>query len=225
ACATRCGSGLCSAGVCQQQGAGHVVVIGHDYVVNRTSMNNLLGNAVFLAAEDPIRVLAFEGEASPATIAGANQAINDLAQLRGRRWTRDTRTSGTLATDLANFDVLLVYAQYGSSNATLASHGADWAMALSNFVNSGHTIVLLDGISPNNSGTYRILTAAGLFAATGQAAVTGETLTVFNPSDAIAARLPRTYRAEFTSVSFTSGETARVVVTSMGAPVVIHKTY
>jgi hypothetical protein len=225
ACGTRCGSGLCAAGVCQQEGVGHVVVIGHDYVVNRSGMNNLLGNAVFLSAGDPLKILVFEGEASAGAMAGTDAAINQVAAERGRRWGRTVGTGATIMQDLAAYDVLLIYAQHGSNNATLVSRGVTWALALNTFVMAGKTVVLLDGTSPNNNGTFQILSSAGLFLTTARADVTGQTLQLANPADALAPRVPRSYRAEMTSVSFTTLEPGKVVTAPGGAPVVIHRTF
>ena len=224
-CGNRCGSGLCSVGVCQQEGVGHVVVIGHDYVINRSGMNHLLGNAVNLSDVDPIGVLVYEGQASPAAIAGADAAINQVAAERGRRWVRTVGDSGDIIDDLQQFDVLLIYAQSGASDASLNGHGLLWAPSLATFLMRGKTVVLLDGPSPNNAGTFQILSTAGLFAATARADVTGQSLTLFNPGDAVALRVPRTYRAETSSVSFTTTEPAKVVTTLGGIPVVIHRTF
>jgi hypothetical protein len=224
-CGTRCGSGLCAAGICLQQGAGHLVVIGHDYVVNRSAMNNLLGNAVFLSASDPVAVLAFEGHASAAAIAGTNFAIDQVAADRGRHWQRTVGNSISVANDLLGYDVLLIYAQEDSVDQTLNDAGLAWDAAMTAFLAQGKTVVLLDGPSTTNLGTFQIVRAAGLFMASGRAEVTGQTLTVASPADAVALRVPRTYRAEVSSVGFTTTESNKVVTTAGGAAVVVHRTF
>jgi hypothetical protein len=224
-CASRCGSGLCLGGMCQQQGVGHVVVIGHDYVVNRSGMNNLIGNAVLLSGDDPVSVLAYEGAATPGAITGTNSAIDQVAGARGRRWVRQVVQAGDVVARLPSADSLLIYAQQGASDATLLQLGVDWGPTLQTFVNSGRTVVLLDGPSMNNAGTYQILTTAALFAATARADVTGQTLTVVAGGDAVAVRVPRTYRAEMSSVAFTTLEAVKVVQTMAGDAVVIHKFF
>ena len=224
-CDNRCGSGLCAVGICLQQGAGHVVVIGHDYVVNRSGMNNLLGNAVFLSANDPVAVLAYEGHASAGAIAGTDFAIDEVAAERGRHWQRSAGTSIDVVTALPGYDVLLIYAQQDSVNQTLTDAGLAWTTAMSSFLAAGKTIVLLDGPSASNSGTFQILRSAGLLAATARTDVTGQTLTVANPADAVALRVPRSYRAEMSSVSFTTTEPGKVVTTAGGAAVVIHRVF
>ncbi len=125
-CAIRCGSGLCLGGACQLEGVGHVVVIGHDYVVSRTGMNNIIGNSVFLSGDDPVTVLTYEGAASPESITGTNGAIDQVANARGRRWTRQVAQPGDVAARLATADTFLIYAQQGASDATLLQLGIDW---------------------------------------------------------------------------------------------------
>ncbi len=55
-------------------------------------------------------------------------------------------------------------------------------------------------------GTFQILTTALLFTALGRTEVTGQTLAVVAGGDAVAVRVPRTYRAEMASVAFTTLE-------------------
>ena len=224
-CAIRCGSGLCLGGACQLEGVGHVVVIGHDYVVNRTGMNNIIGNSVFLSGDDPVTVLTYEGAASPESITGTNFAIDQVANARGRRWTRQVAQRGDVAAGLATADTFLIYAQQGASDATLLQLGIDWGSTLRTFVNSGHTVVVLDGPSTNNMGTFQILTTALLFTALGRTEVTGQTLSVVAGGDAVAVRVPRSYRAEMASVAFTTLEAVKVIQTMTGEAVVIHKIF
>jgi hypothetical protein len=224
-CGNRCGSGICTAGVCEAQGAGHLVLIGHDYTVNRTGFNNLVGNAVLLTNASPAAVLVYEGGATAASISGTDQAINQVSASRSRPWTRTTVSAPDLPNRLAGYDSLVIYAQRGSSDAALMQLGQDWAMALNDFLNNGGTVVVLDGASPNNAGTHQILTSAGLSAITGLTVVTGENLTVVSPGDAVAVRVPRTYRGEMSSVSFTTGDGIQIVRAISGAPVVLHRTF
>jgi hypothetical protein len=172
-----------------------------------------------------VQVLAFEGDAQVSAVVGANAAINQVAGDRGRRWNPTLGDSTTVQTNLNAYDVLLIYAQHGSSDPTLVARGAAWITQLNAFLSLGRTIVVLDGATPNNGGTYQILTSAGLLSATGHTEVTSQRLSVFNPADALALRVPRDYRAEMTTVRFTSTETAKVVTTMSGQPVVIHKTF
>jgi hypothetical protein len=224
-CGNPCSSGLCIAGVCQLQGAGHLAIIGHDYTVGRVGINNLVGNAVFLANDRNVTVLAYEADATQAAINGTNAAINQVANQRGRGWMRTVAAAGDVTSMLGGYDIFLIYAQRGADDATLNANGAMWAGAMNAFLAAGKTIVLLDGASPSNTGTFRIAMSAGLFTAMARTEVTGQTLTVVSPGDALAPRVPLTYRAEVTSVAFTTAETNQVVRTMGGVPVVIHKTF
>ena len=87
-CGVRCRSGLCTGGVCQGGGAGHVVVIGHDYMINRPGINNLVGNAVFMTARSAARVLVYEGTVSALSRYGTEIAINQVAADTGHTWTK-----------------------------------------------------------------------------------------------------------------------------------------
>lgn len=223
-CGSRCG-GLCVQGVCQAQGAGHVVVIGHDYTSGRTGMNSLVGNAVFIAPRSPVRVLAYEGAASAASIRGTNAAIDELADSTGRRWSRTPASAASMTTLLPLHDVVLIYAQGDAADNALGDLGRQWAEALKEFVDAGKTVVLLDGASSSNTGTFRVLEAAELFKARSRTDATGELLIVTSPGDAVANQVPRRYRGEESTVGFdTTGQNV-VVTTAAGAPVVIHVVF
>ena len=224
-CGNRCSSGLCVAAVCQAQGVGHLVVIGHDYVNNRPGMNNLLGNAILLAPTSPTAVLVYEGDAARAAIDGANVAINQVTSARGRGWTRTVASANEVVARLSQHEVFLIYAQDMTDDSGLIQLGQDWAAALSAFIASGKTIVLLDGDTSQHSGTYQILEAAGLFTANARIAVTGQSLTVVAAGDAVALNVPRSYLAEFTSVGFDTDDSVKVVETTTDLAVVIHRVF
>jgi hypothetical protein len=224
-CGNACASGLCMGGVCQSSGAGHLVLIGHDFVVNRAGMNNLIGNAVLLAAARPIAVLAYEGAARREVIDGANAAIDQVTAAAGRAWMRTIASAGQVPARLAANDVFLVYAQETTGDSALMQLGRDWSSALTAFLASGKTVVVLDGDSAQHGGTYQIVKAAGLIAVNARAPVTGQMLTVAAPGDAVALNVPRNYRAEMSSVAFDTAETVRVVAAPGGAAVVIHRIY
>jgi hypothetical protein len=224
-CGNRCSGGLCAASLCGSQSAGHVVAIGHDYQVTRSGMNNLVGNAVLLSGTNPIRVLTYQGFALPAAVVGTNSAIAEVAGNRGVEFEMvDADVTGVVA-KLPDHDVFLIYAQAGASDTELTALGRYWANALTAFIGSGKTIVLLDGASNTNTGTVKILSSAGLFAGSTRTVVTGEILTVVAPGDALALNVPRTYRAETTSAAFITLEAVKVVQTATGGAVVVHRVF
>ncbi len=224
-CGKVCTSGLCMGSVCQAEGVGHLVVIGHDFIVNRAGMNNLIGNAVLLTPSNQVTVLAYEGAARPGAIAGANAAIDQVTAARGRAWTRTTAAAGQVAALLSAHDVFLIYAQEMTDDTGLIQLGKDWASALTAFLTGGKTVILLDGESARHGGTYQIAEAAGLITVDARAVVTGDILTVVAPGDAVSLNVPRNYRAEMTSVAFDSPDTVRVVASPGGDAVVIHRIY
>ena len=227
ACNFSCGTGLCVNGVCQQRQAGHLVLIGHDYAVSRPSMDNLVGNAVFMAPGTSVRVLAYQGAASAEEIAGTDAAIQRVANSTGRTWHKTVVPANDVQSSLAFADVFVIYAQSGATDATLLALGTDWATALSDFVQAGKTIVVLEGFYPN-AGTYQIVQQANLFHATGRMEVTGQTMVVSRPGDAIATRVPQTYRGERSTVWFSTLDQTVVVQVATDAgvePVVVHLVF
>ena len=223
-CPNVCVSGLCIDSACADPLAGHVVLIGHDYTTSRVGMNRIAGNAVFLARGSPVEVVAFTADASAAAIAGTNRAIDQVATGLGRTWTRRSVSDPALVPmELATADALVVYAQAGATDAELMSTGSTWATALATFVSRGGVVVVFDGISATNAGTYQILDGASLLAVTGHTDIALTTLSVVEPGDPVALRVPLMYRAERSSVRFDTAESL-VVVRDTTGPVVIHRT-
>jgi hypothetical protein len=219
-CGAPCASGLCVAGVCEAATAGHVVVVGHDYVASRAGMRRVAGNSVFLASGAPVNVLVYEGDADSTSIRGVDRAIDQVARERGRAWTRIVATTGQFLLQLDMVDALVVYPQARAEDAVLDALGADWRVGLRTFLRRGGVVIVFDGPS-SNGGTYRILQAAGLFTAASRTEVTGDTLTVVAPGDAVALSVPLTYAAEMSTVRFETTEMEVVVEHSEG-PVVVH---
>jgi hypothetical protein len=224
-CDQPCSSGICSASACQSPGAGRLILIGHDYAAaTAAGPSNLLGNAVLLAARAPTQILTFEGNATVAAVQNANAAIAQVAGTRGRTYTMKSVTSGQVVSELSSHDVFLIYAQTGATDAALDQLGTAWASAMVAFVSGGKTIVLLDGASATNTGTIRVLIASGMFAGSTRAVTTG-TLSVVSAADPVARNVPASYTAPITSVTFGTTELVKVVQSSTGAPVVVHRVY
>ncbi len=223
ACGTRCPSGICIASACADPSAGHIVLVGHDYVSSRPGMNRIAGNAVLLARGSPVRVLVFEGTASRAAIRGTDRAINQVTTATGRTWSRTlAATEGDVPLLLADADAFVIYAQSGPNDATLVKDGSDWAPALTSFLRRGGVIVVFDGYTTADAGTWEILQAAGLFTASGRYDVSGDDVDVVAPGDGVALGVPLTYLGESTTVRFDTTE-ATVVVSDAAGPVVIHR--
>jgi hypothetical protein len=190
-------------------------------------MNRILGNAVFLWPSNPVRVLAYQGAANPAAIAGANGAIAQVATATGRLVQRTDVAAADVATQLAATDVFLIYGQEQASDATLSQLGQDWASAMTTFINVGGTVIVLDGLYSGNAGGVQILSQAGLFNIQHNVSTTNSVCTVVSPGDALASGLPKTYRCEQNSVNFTTAEAGPAVtsVVESSTSVVVDKVF
>jgi hypothetical protein len=223
ACGERCESGVCALGECIGPVAGHVVLVGHDYVESRSGMNRIAGNAVFLGRGAPVRVLAYEGDAEPDAIAGTDAAIDQVAASIGRTWTRSgTSDASEVPVLLADADVLVVYAQANATDETLERLGKDWRRALGTFLRPGGVLVVFDG-SRDNGATLGILVRAGLIAPSQRTDVSGTVIAITAPADAVALDVPLHYRAERTSIRYDDLDDG--IVSAGSAPVVVHRTY
>ena len=226
-CSSPCSSGLCSNSLCEASGTGRVIVIGHDYLKNRPAMNRILGNAVFLWPVNPVRLLTYQGAANPTAIAGAIAAIAQVAAATGRQVQRTDVSAADVPAHLAATDVFMIYGQEQASDATLNQLGQDWASALTTFINLGGTVIVLDALYAGNTGGVQILSQAALFDIHHDVSTTNAVCTVVSPGDALASGLPKTYRCEQNSVSFTTSEVGPAVtsVVASGAPVVVDKVF
>jgi hypothetical protein len=226
-CGVPCSNGLCSNSQCEARGTGRVIVIGHDYLRNRPAMNRILGNAVFLWPNNPVRLLTYQGAANPTAIAGANGAIAQVATATGRLVQRNDVAAADVPAQLGATDVFLIYGQEQASDATLIQLGQDWASAMTTFINLGGTVILLDGLYAANVGGVQILSQAGLFTIQHNVSTTNAVCTVVSPGDALASGLPKTYRCEQNSVNFTTLESGPAVtsVVESGTPVVVDKVF
>ncbi len=220
-CGGRCPSGLCTDGMCVDAPAGHIVVIGHDYVTRRVGMSRIAGNAIFLGSGNPVRVLAYEGAASAASISGTNAAIAQVAMARGRPWMRTAALASEVPLRLASSDVFLVYAQADVGDAQLRALGVMWSVALRTFLQRGGVVVVFETVD-ENAGTWQVLEAAGLFSAVAREPLTTGTLRVMTPGDAVAIDVPLIYSVERNTVRFDSSDGTIVVADSVGA-VVLHR--
>jgi hypothetical protein len=224
ACPIECDSGLCQDGECADATPGHIVVIGHDYEQSNPAMRRVVGNSVFLGLGSTVSVLVWEGDSTAALRNRTDAAIDEVSSAIGRNWVRTVATDPILVpAQLEDHQVFLIYSQRNGDDASFASWGDDWRVALDTFTSLGGTVVLLDGEAGDHGGTFQILRPSGLFDATGRSIVTGQTMRVVNPIDSVAANVPLMYAGEQATVSFETTETGHVVRDESDAPVVIHR--
>lgn len=224
ACGNVCASGICIDGECAIGFPGHVVLVGHDYRANREGQNRVAGNSVFTSFATNPRVVGFRGDAEMATVRGVDRAIDQVAGERGRTWDRTLVMADDVPVALDDADVFLIYPQGDdATDAALIALGVQWSVALDTFTRRGGVVAVFDGPG-SHSGTWQILLGAGLLDAGGRETVTGDELTLSDPSDTVAFGVPLRYIGERETVRFDGTDGAGSVVAHPDGPVVVHRT-
>jgi hypothetical protein len=223
-CTMSCGSGICVAGTCQAALAGHLVLIGHDFEMRRMPMSQILANAVLLPGRASVRLLVWEGSVTAASRTGTYAGIMQGAGGRGHVATVAT-TAASVPVLLDSSDSFLVMAQAGSTNAELTMLGAMWSTALDQFLARGGVVVVLEAPTATNDGTYQILSAAGLFAATARTEIVLPVLNTISgrAGDPVLLGVPLSYRGE-THTCFYATTDPDAIVGSTSGPVVFDRT-
>ena len=207
---------------------GRLIVMGHDFATNQPTMDQVLGNAVLLPPAEPVVVVPYEGAAASASVANANAAITQSALSAGRsiQWLGAV-SADSLPSQLPIADVLLIYGQENATDTDLAQWAEQWKDALTIFVQTGGTIVLLDGYYGANVGTCQILDLTGLLAVVRRYGATGNVCDVVAPTDPLVTGLPPAYLCAKNSVQYRLSESGSNVtsVVASGDPVVVDKTF
>lgn len=205
-CGHVCASGICAAGACLGEVAGHVVAIGHDYGAANAAMRRVLGNAAALGTHHDLAI----GRWAPS--AAVTYALShSLAQL-GRPW--HTVALSSAPTSLAALDVVLVDPQAVDD---AEAFGASWSTELAMFLDGGGVIIVLEGAGGTN---HRFALGAALFVSATPTIATSEHLSVVAPSDSVAQQVLSPYAAAATSVAFPGLDP--VIATPSGDAVVFH---
>ncbi len=235
-CGNVCPSGVCVDGICQGATPGHVVYICMNYeeVFQVSAQTTLLGNAVFLSRNDPVRVLAYSDHALRRVMNTTDRAIRWAGEQLNRQVeiTRVTDVD-TIETDLvlSSYDVFLVYDQQQASPGQLAAAGSQLAVTLEAFTVGGGVAVLLSGATgAGEMGEFA--TAAGL-AAIGVETPYSQLAYVRANADVISVNVISPFQTLASSCTFATTETPSsdvvFVVTDTppgggtGAPIVLHK--
>lgn len=222
-CGRMCTSGICTNGKCSDVIPGSLVVIGHDFTSATPAMQIIAGNAVLLPQGAPVRVLVYRGSARRAEYNGVIDAIN--ANGNGKAWKQVDVAVDQVVPELAHAGTLVILPQDTTSDSALDTIGRSWALAIAQFLYRGGVVVLFEGASNANQGTFHLLDAAGVFMASGRESIPVQTLTVKTPAFDIAVNAPTTYRSRGGSVHFldVSSDATVVVEDGAGKPVVIHR--
>jgi hypothetical protein len=212
-CDTVCVSGICNAGVCADAVPGSLVVIGHDYTAANPprAMQQIAGNAVFLARGASVQVLEYRGSADPASVGGVGAAINVVVGVNGRGWLSTVADPDQVSAQLRDVSAFVIHAQAGASDDELTALGEKWGLALSQFLFRGGVVVLFETQSTKNSGTYKLLAPAGLFLADSREAIDKQDLKV-SPGVGVANGITTTYASGPSSVHFLNIQTDGMTV-------------
>jgi hypothetical protein len=232
ACGVVCPSGICSGGNCVGAGLGHVVLMCMDFAQSFRNQQptRLLGNAVFLTAKRPVRVLAYNRYTTPAVERQVRTTIGWAAP-SPQSYTIDTASvDDDVTANLSpiDYEVFLVYDQPNASPDTLAALGDGWVTALASFTQAGGTVIVLDG---GTGGMFELMTHAGLLDVTGELPLTGQ-LYVRTGTDALAQGIYSPFQAQNRTCGFVTSvvpdSSTSFVVTdtpsgAWGDPVVVHR--
>ncbi len=243
ACGRRCESGICEAGECLGDVPQSLVLIGHDFEARPNgSMRTLLGNAVFQnhSTSSKLAVVAYTEHADlDDQVRHVNSALTAYARNRGFSW-GNPATGGNgdpytgfldyeLSSILRDFDVLLIYSQPNATDEQLEALAATWSRAMSDFVERGKVVVVLDGATEDNVGTHRIVAETGLISfdfanpPTKVAVSAGVKARVALPNDRLVGSVVSPYEAPPNTFSFVTPTANAVVVDERSLrPIVVH---
>jgi hypothetical protein len=173
-----------------------------------SGQTNLLGNAVFLAQGDPVRILAYTRDSAVASINGTNQALVSAAAARGRAFAKTEITglnSVTNQLNRADYEVLIIYDQQNAPAGRMASRAAAWSPTIQAFAELGGIVVVLTG-GGGISEMDELVDGIGLASVTGTTNYNGNNYAVIAPGDALAIGVVSPYLAVATSCVFSGAQ-------------------
>lgn len=176
----------------------------------------------------PISILVYTQYADVTGIVN-NEWYNTMGAINDTYGTNYYYTNLTdytnLATELPNYDILLIPEQENNNSAGLTSIGTAWASTLTDFVTNGGIVVLMACFeSGENGATSHIYNASGLMHINAiNTASWGFNLNLVNTSDALARGVASTWSAADGSVTFDTTEHTSVVEDDGGDTLVVHK--
>jgi hypothetical protein len=200
-----------------------------------TSPTKILSNAIFLASENPARILAYVRDTSPAVEAGTEASLVQAAVSKGRSFQKTEVTSNTaiqMQLNRTDFDVLLVFDQDEAPAGALAALGAASVATVQSFAEQGGVVVVLTG-GGGTSEMDDLIDAWGIANVGNLVNYDGGTYRVDAPGDAVGINVVSPFLGVTTSCTFSvpgmPGADVVYVVTasdmgpSNGDPAVIHQ--
>ncbi|MBI4957776.1 MAG: hypothetical protein HY908_37565 [Myxococcales bacterium] len=234
ACGHACPTEVCVEGSCTGEPVGHAIVLGVDYrqVALASPSAVLLGNAVFMTAHDPVRLVDYRKHASALATARVDAILAAEAAARGRGLVIEhLADADALASCVANStcDAVLVHHQTVLSGLA-SSPGGAWAAPLAALVDAGGVAVVLASATGSKSATAAFVDALGLVPATAITPVGGQLVYHEGWLDVLGQGVLAPFLAPPGSGSFVTdaepGATLSFVLRSAsGEPIAIHRAY
>jgi hypothetical protein len=239
-CGNACPSDICQDGECVGAKYGHVALLCSDLnsANAMSSLTTLIGNAVFLPATNPVRVLAYTRGATANAVNRVNQVIGWAGMARGR--TAEITPANTAAAVTSNlsindYQVLLIHDLDQATSGEPASVAQGWETdsVLTSFTKAGGVVVVLNG-GDGTAEMHELINAGNLLPAAtldGALEITGEEVSSDAPGDVLGVNVVSPFLASSHTCSFETTLTPDaeniVVLTEDdqpgGAPVAIHR--
>jgi len=241
-CGHYCPTELCVDGKCSGSPIGHLVVLGMTYAKYHQPMQHLLGNAVFLPPDDPVRIVEYRKYAHPSDPPPSPPAKTHIdvivkaeAYIRNRTWGINNITIAAAVgkqLDSGIYDVFLMHDQPLAPAGQLGAFGSTLNNSVQKFLQSGGTVVVL----ASNDGVNEMpdfLANAGLMQIQSFTPITGQSVLNAIPNDIIGNKVQWPFLAKDITSTVSTMELPGTFVsyvftdTAMptAAPVVIHKTF
>ena len=195
-CGHVCASGICTAGVCAGELAGHIVAIGHDYQERNAAMARVIGNAAALASSSDLGIAHVTGTATVASRNGTTAALATSLASMGR--TNHQVALPTAGAPLTGIDVLVIDAQTGDAPGAEAL-GAAWKPSIDALLARHGVVIVVEGVG---GVSHRFAAGAGLFNVGTPVDTTGSPAFVTSAGDAVTQQVVSPYLADTTSVVF-----------------------
>ena len=203
-----------------------LICIGAQTNFNNISLKNLVNtpdSAANIHTSAPaVSILVYSQYADESLeLPNTIQAINDSY---GTDYYYENLTDYTnLDTELSGHDILLIPEQEDATNTQLKIVGNAWASNLSNFINNGGIVILLD-YNGGSGGTFHIYNASGLMEIDGTTDIYDLNVSIVAVNDPLATGVSSTFIAPDGSLSFNTTETTSVVDDGIN-PMVVHKIF
>ncbi len=234
-CGNECASDICQNGMCVEARFGNVALMCMDLnsTMADSAQTDILGNAVFLPAINPVRVLAYTRGANPAAVNKVNALIAAEGAVRGRSADITAATTRQAVRDNLNvtdYHVLLVHDLDRAAAGEPRQVAEEWETSnvITSFARAGGVVIVLNG-GDGTGEMHEFITAANLLDVDGQDEVPpGETISNSAPADALGVGVLINFAATSNTCTFAtaaapSSDTIFVITDAADEPVVIHR--